>query len=185
MALFRRRILGQSPAARVLPAPLFYCRTESKPMRLSGLPNPNTKSQRLSPALCEPLQCLHLGVFQWPLTLIQRTREGCGCFRGLFGGPGKIAGNFSRIANATNSRISDFGKGKPAGNLGSTLPGTLSQPSVRGCFFEIDSYSLLEFSDECFCKSIAMRMGAASWYKLVVYMLLLSRGGHTLAKVSR
>ena len=35
----------------------------------------------------------------------------------------KIAGNFPESRNATNYRISGTGKGKPAGNLGSTLPG--------------------------------------------------------------
>ena len=50
--------------------------------------------------------------------------------------------------NAINSGISGTGKGKPVGNLGSTLPETCPQPSVRGVF-EIDSSSLLEFfSDE-------------------------------------
>ena len=37
--------------------------------------------------------------------------------------PGKLLENFSRIAKATNSRISGTGKDKPAGNLGPTLPG--------------------------------------------------------------
>ena len=39
--------------------------------------------------------------------------------------PGKIAGKLfpNRERNATSSRISGTGKGKPAGNLGSTLPG--------------------------------------------------------------
>ena len=41
---------------------------------------------------------------------------------------------------ALKSRISGAGKGKPAANLGSTLPGPLSQPSMRGVF-ETDSYS--------------------------------------------
>ena len=46
--------------------------------------------------------------------------------------------------NATNTRISGTGKGKPAGNLGSTLPGPCPH-LPRGVFFEIDSSSLLEF----------------------------------------
>ena len=83
---------------------------------------------------------------------IQKTREGCGCFRGLFGGsrgklwesPRKIAGLFSRSRKATNSKISGTGKGKPAGNPGPTLPGScLHLPCA--VFFEIDSSSLLEF----------------------------------------
>ena len=81
------------------------------------------------------------------------SREGCGCFRGLFGGsrgklresPGKIAGKiFPEPRNATNSMISGTGKGKPAGNLGSTLPGPCPHLPC-GVFFEIDSSSLLEF----------------------------------------
>ena len=64
--------------------------------------------------------------------LHQKTREGCGCFRGLFGGsqgklresPGKLAEKKNPEApNATNSGILGTGKRKPAGNLGSTLPG--------------------------------------------------------------
>ena len=58
---------------------------------------------------------------------------------------GKIAGKI--FLNREMLQILGFrgtGKGKPAGNLGSTLPGTLSPPSGRG-FFEIDSSSLLEF----------------------------------------
>ena len=56
---------------------------------------------------------------------------------------GKLLEKFPEARNALNSRISGTGKGKPAANLGSTVPGTLSQPSVQGVF-EIDSYSLLE-----------------------------------------
>ena len=83
----------------------------------------------------------------------QKTREGCGCFRGLCRSSagkfrensGKIAGKFfPESRNATNSRISGTGKGKPAGNLGSTLPGPCPHLPC-GVFFEIDSSSLLEF----------------------------------------
>ena len=38
--------------------------------------------------------------------------------------------NCPELPNATNSRISGTGKGKPAGNLGSTLPGPCPPPSV-------------------------------------------------------
>ena len=37
-------------------------------------------------------------------------------------------------------------KGKPAANLGLTMPPTLSRPSVQGFFSKIDSYSLPELS---------------------------------------
>ena len=58
---------------------------------------------------------------------------------------GKIPGKyFPESPNATNSRISGTGKGKPAGNLGSTLPGPCHHLPC-GVFFEIDSSSLLEF----------------------------------------
>ena len=47
----------------------------------------------------------------------------------------KIAELFSRnFGNSFNSRILSTGKGKPAANLGSTLPGALSRPSVWGVF---------------------------------------------------
>ena len=62
--------------------------------------------------------------------------------------PGKLRENcwknFPESRNATNSRISGTGKGKPAGNLGSTLPGPCPHLPC-GVFFEIDSSSLLEF----------------------------------------
>ena len=37
--------------------------------------------------------------------------------------PRKLLDNFSKLRNATNSGFSGTGKGKPAANLGSTLPG--------------------------------------------------------------
>ena len=59
--------------------------------------------------------------------------------------PGKIAGKLlPKSRNATKSRISGTGKGKPAGNLGSTLPGPCPHLPC-GVFIEIDSSSLLEF----------------------------------------
>ena len=85
--------------------------------------------------------------------LNQKTREGCGCFRGPCRSfwrkvPGKVRENcwkiFLESPNATNSRISGTGKGKPARNLGSTLPGPCPHLPC-GVFFEIDSSSLLEF----------------------------------------
>ena len=51
---------------------------------------------------------------------------------------------FPEAPNATNSGISGTGKGKPAGNLGSTL--LCPSPHLPcGVFFEIDNSSLLEF----------------------------------------
>ena len=60
--------------------------------------------------------------------LYQKTREGCGCFWDLLGGSrgklqGKLLEKCLESQNALNSRISGTGKGKPAGNLGSTLLG--------------------------------------------------------------
>ena len=61
--------------------------------------------------------------------------------------PGKSRENcwkmFPESRNATNSRILGTKKGKPAGNLGSTLPGPCTHLPC-GKFFEIDSSSLLE-----------------------------------------
>ena len=48
---------------------------------------------------------------------------------------GKFGEIFPESQNAFNSRISSTGKGKPSANLGSTLRWTLSQPSVRGVFW--------------------------------------------------
>ena len=57
------------------------------------------------------------------------------------GVPGKIPGKLreQKFLNRKMlyiSRTSGTGKGKPAGDLGSTLPGTLSQPSVQGVFLK-------------------------------------------------
>ena len=77
------------------------------------------------------------------LVINQKTREGCGCFWGLCGSAGgkfrensgKITGKiYPESRNALNSRILGTGKGKPAGNIGSTLPWTLCRPSVRDVF---------------------------------------------------
>ena len=51
---------------------------------------------------------------------------------------------FPELRNATNSRISGTVKGKPAGNLGLTLPGPCPNLPCR-VLFEIDSSSLPEF----------------------------------------
>ena len=72
-----------------------------------------------------------------------------GSVRGFSGKtPGKCRENcwknFPESRNATNFRISGTRKGKPAGNLGSTLPGPCPHLPC-GVFFEIDSSSLLEF----------------------------------------
>ena len=56
--------------------------------------------------------------------------------------PGSVRG--VQLPNAANSMISGTGKGKPAGNLGSTLPGPCAHLPC-GVSFDIDSSSLLEF----------------------------------------
>ena len=50
--------------------------------------------------------------------------------------PGKLLEILPESQNATNSRTSGTGKGKPAGNLGPWVDTawTLSPPSVRGLF---------------------------------------------------
>ena len=87
----------------------------------------------------------------------QKTREGCGCFRGLFGGsrgifresPRKIAGKYFPPNHEMLPVLGFRAPGK------ANLPGTFgphcrdlvpsdSPPSVQG-IFEIDSSSLLEF----------------------------------------
>ena len=82
----------------------------------------------------------------------QKTREGCGCFRGLFGGslaklresPGKIAGKL--FLNREMLQILGF---RAPGNA--NLPGTFGRHCRGPCphlpcrvFFEVDSSSLLE-----------------------------------------
>ena len=85
----------------------------------------------------------------------QKTREGCGCFRGLFGGsrgklpgsPRKIAGKFfPNSRNATNSRISGTGKGKHAGNLCPHCRDLV--PTFRaGCFLKSTVPAFSSFSE--------------------------------------
>ena len=90
----------------------------------------------------------------------------------------KVSGNcwkfFPESPNPTNTRISGTGKGKPVGNLGSTLPGPCPHlPS--GVFFEIDSSSLLEFFWEFpieSCESI--RANHATTLSLVFRISLVS-----------
>ena len=72
-----------------------------------------------------------------------------GSARGFSGKtPGKSRENcwkiFPESRNATNSMISGTGKGKPAANLGSTLPGPCPHLPCR-VLLEIDSSGLLEF----------------------------------------
>ena len=75
----------------------------------------------------------------------QKTREGCGCFRGLFGGSrGKVRENPGKIAGKM------FPKHKMLQILGFQAPGKANLPGTLGehcreVFFEIDSSSLLEF----------------------------------------
>ena len=79
------------------------------------------------------------------LSFGQKTREGCGCFRDPFGASRKNSGKYLKYCktrSALHSRISGAGKSKPAVNLGSTVPWTLSPPSGRDVFC---SCSLLEF----------------------------------------
>ena len=87
--------------------------------------------------------------------LIQKTREGCGCFRGLFGGspgklresPGKIAGKL--FPNREMLQILGFrAPGK------ANLPGTLGRhcrdlvPTFRaGCFLKSTVPAFSSFSD--------------------------------------
>ena len=90
-----------------------------------------------------------------PEALDQKTREGCGCFWDLLGGSrGKFREksrencwkNVPESRNALNSRISGTGKGKPAGNIGSTLPGPC--PTFHaGCFLRSTVPAFSSFSD--------------------------------------
>ena len=124
---------------------------------------PNSKTSFLPTSFCEraTLVCL----CQKPETAIsQKTREGCGCFRGLFSRktPGKFQENcwknFPESRNATNSRISGTGKGKPAGNLGPTLPGPcLHLPCSGGS--ESKTYRTPQRAEELAPKVAPRRLG--------------------------
>ena len=60
--------------------------------------------------------------------------------------PGKLLVKFCRIAKCTNSMISGTGKGKPAGNLGSTLPDLV--PTFRAaCFLKSTVPAFSSFSE--------------------------------------
>ena len=101
----------------------------------------------------------------------QETWEGYGpaAVSGIFSGGGECFPNREML------QILKFSALRKA-----NLPGTLGRHhSHRRCphlpggmFSEIHSRSLLEFSDENFCRCIATQMGAVSWYNLVVYILL-------------
>ena len=83
----------------------------------------------------------------------QKTREGCGCFRGLFGGSRKknsrkVPGKTSESQNATNSRIWGTGKRKPFGNLRSTLPEPCPHLVCR-LFLKSTVPAFSSFSDIC------------------------------------
>ena len=90
------------------------------------------------------------------LTKDQKTREGCGCFRGLFGGspgklresPGEIAGNF--FLNREMLQILGF---RASGKA--NLPGTLGRdcqnlvPTFRaGCFLKSTVPAFSSFSEK-------------------------------------
>ena len=60
--------------------------------------------------------------------------------------PGKLLEIFPEPQNATHSRISGTGKGKPAGNLGSTLPGPCPN-LARGVFLKSTVPAFSSFSD--------------------------------------
>ena len=61
--------------------------------------------------------------------------------------PRKLLENLCRIAKCHKFYDGGHGKGKPAENLGSTLPWTLSQPSVRGYFVKSTVTAFSSFSD--------------------------------------
>ena len=77
--------------------------------------------------------------------------------------PGKSRENcwkiFPESRNATNSRIWGTGKGQPAGNLGSTLPGP--RPHLPcGMFLKSTVPAFSSFSERCFHENLqAMRVG--------------------------
>ena len=78
------------------------------------------------------------------MPLIQKTREGCGCFRGLFrGSPGKLRKSHRKIAGKFFLRLAKCYKFQDFGHLERQTcrepwvdtAGTLSPPSVRGVFW--------------------------------------------------
>ena len=109
------------------------------------------------------LPCVELMIFlQHYIRKLKRAVAASGiCWGGPEENSGKITGklleNVPESRNALNSSTSGTGKGKPAANLWSTLPGTLSKPSMAGVF-EIDSYNLLEF----YMTIVAESVGSAS-----------------------
>ena len=122
--------------------PQRFCRTLGAKPNSSGAANSSPKSGRFARAVSgesfrkESENSRRLWLFPGSVRGFPRKT------------PGKSRENCWKISpesrNATNSRISGTGKGKPAGKVGSTLPGTLSPPSGRGCFLK-STVSLLGF----------------------------------------
>ena len=102
---------------------------------------------RRETADCGPLVAMWWKDFSCGISLNspegQKTREGCGCFRDLFGGsrgklreiPGKMLEKISRIAKCFKFQNLGTQERQTCRELWADTPGTLSQPSVRGVFW--------------------------------------------------
>ena len=76
----------------------------------------------------------------------QTSRENTGNFRERKF-PESQDALYARILGVRYRRRQAPGKGKPAANIGSTLPWTLCRPSVRGCFSKSTVPAFSSFSD--------------------------------------
>ena len=127
-----------------LPTPFPILRCDERRISHRCHPAPGWRSE--IPQM--PTSQIAMKLCDW--TLDSENSRRLWLFPDLFGGSGgKFRENRWKICpksrNALISRAWARRKGKPAANLRSTLPGTLSTSSVRDVFFAIDSYSLLEF----------------------------------------
>ena len=81
-----------------------------------------------------PKMFMFIVFFSFFRRMFQKVREGCGCFCRVF--PGVLEESSGKTLLEKLSWITKCltRKGKPAANIGSTLPRTLCRPSVRGVF---------------------------------------------------
>ena len=116
--------------------------------------------------------------------IFQKTREGCGCFRGLFGGsrgklresPEKIAGNISRVTKC--DKFYDFRHRERQTCLEPWVdtPGTLSAPSVRGLLFKSTVPAFSSFSAIFSMVPLSMFLRRQAYHRDVTSLILWGKG---------
>ena len=93
-------------------------------------PPPKKKKENFSVKFCRPLLDQNLALTAIDIRECQQTREGCGCFRGLFGGSqgnsGKVPGKLRILGRRSGWLWADF-----PGPRGWRVTTALGNPSVE------------------------------------------------------